>query len=198
MNLTKLTLQLLLSVLVVNIFSCAPGEIKKSESVPQTISTPNESSQSVSSSSNAKKYIKEGGWKVPDLNSSRRTLTLSKKVNLNNASVRVLITEFEPTTEILTDEPFKTINLSIELIHINTIRIYSVRGHVFCYRIQADEASKDNKQRTVYGGMLFFFSYYDEDGDGKFESLVLDEVDSSGNNSFYAFPHLPKWLSNVK
>jgi len=47
----------------------------------------------------------------------------------------------------------------------------------------------------VYETQQSNLSYYDEDGDGKFESLVLDEKDAQGIWSFGSRPHLPKWIN---
>ena len=70
-----------------------------------------------------------------------------------------------------------------------------MKGHKFCYQVRFRRAGIDEKTGAPsYSLILFFRAYYDEDGDGKFESLVINEKSDYGPNLYGAIAHIPQWV----
>jgi hypothetical protein len=89
----------------------------------------------------------------------------------------VYITDFQPKREVVRLLPFyslkddgRTLFLNQKRIAIRSILKCDVDGRVFAYAVQGVGASYDPRtRRGGYGGQYGFY-YYDNDGDGKFES----------------------------
>ena len=152
--------------------------------------------QQINSSGKSETFINENGWEIPNLSSSKISSFNPKLKVKDIGNVTVNMKEYEPSINIITDEPFASINQSLGQIKYRTIHEYSINNHIFCYKIQANRVTVDEKTGSITqsSGSLFFFSYYDENGDGIFETLVLDEVGPSGFSIFSDPPHIPKWV----
>ncbi|MBK7708649.1 MAG: hypothetical protein IPJ30_23540 [Acidobacteria bacterium] len=59
-----------------------------------------------------------------------------------------------------------------------------MKGKIFCYKLLFSYESL---------GLDDFLAYYDEDGDGFFESLILGET-VNGMYSSSNIPHIPNWV----
>jgi hypothetical protein len=154
-----------------------------------TISNPTEIKQIPSNG--GIKFVKEKGWEIPDFSLSKKKETYSLPIEISESEkITVTVTNYEIENEdLVTDEPFKSINWNnIGKIQIRELKEFSIKGHKFCYKIQANR---------IGHGSLFYFAFYDDDGDGVFETLLLDEKDKSGLSSFHLPPHIPSWLQKV-
>ena len=139
-------------------------------------------------------FIKGGGWAIPSLTPSKTTIFTQKVVTKAKKKVTVTVTDYELQNNIVTDEPFASIKKDFGQNQYLTIREYKIKNRIFSYKIQVTPVSinKTTGAITSIGG-LFYFAFYDEDGDGKFETLALDET-ISGISSFINPPHIPQWL----
>jgi hypothetical protein len=137
--------------------------------------------------------IKYGGWEVPGLVQSRivtpRTLMRSK----TQEAIPVYVAVLEPEEEAVVDTNLyklldgKTIYIVPMKFSITRISQYDVDGRIFCYtvfvvRVFADPESKSQ----AYGGQSSL-TYYDDDGDGRFETLEQGNIRQLNN------PRIPKW-----
>jgi hypothetical protein len=160
----------------------------------QSVSTP----QNIKSvlSDNGKIFVKEDGWEIPGLASAKKQKTQTLKTEVQGGKkIDVNATYYwEPLVE--TEEPFKSIGVNLGMLRIYALREFAIGDDKFCYKVQANR---------VGIGSLFPFVFYDEDGDGKFETLILDEKDTLEINgrrtqiiSFYTMPHIPKRFQNIE
>ena len=140
-------------------------------------------------SENGKRFEKEDGWEIPRLGSGRLEKEYFFQTTTDTGEkIKVAVTDYD-TSSPDTEEPFKSIGQSLGLIHVRYVKAFAVDGQRFCYRVQANR---------VGHGSVFPFSFYNEDGDGKFETLLLDEKDEKGAVSFSSPPHIPRWIRNLE
>lgn len=147
-------------------------------------------------------YINKEGWLLPDLSRFDVTGSANLEAKSNDGrSVVIKYTEYGylHSSEVVTEEPFKSISSIGKLSSLGPISIYGVRVYEknnrrFGYRLQVVRVFLDENKKVVErGGALFFFTYYDKDGDGIFEAVTLDETDK-GITSFQDPPTLPDWI----
>jgi hypothetical protein len=148
-------------------------------------------------SNNGQIFVKEDGWQIPGLASARKLESYPRQVFTDGGKkITVGITDYAPQIE-ETEEPFKSIGKGLGLISIYALKEFAIGEQRFCYKVQA---------KRVGSGSLFPFVYYDENGDGRFETLILDEkddVDIDGKRkmqviSFFTMPHIPERLQIIK
>lgn len=131
-------------------------------------------------------YRKEDGWKIPviSVNKAKKYKLAVPAPDGRSKMIEVAQVDFDETQ--LTTEPYAAIGSDLGTLRFHGAFIYSFRGKTFCYKFEVT--------RVASGGMLFFFAYYDEDGDGLFETAILDEIGTNGRASFLNPPHLPEWI----
>ena len=133
-------------------------------------------------------FIKESGWIIPNSN-LRKASTVSFKVKVQDErKVKLKVTYYDFQDDIVTNEPLTSLGIVSDKIRYQKISEYKIKDKIFCYKISFSYDSS---------AVVSFFSYYDEDGDGKFESLVVDEI-INGRSSFFNVPHIPQWLLKKK
>jgi len=140
-------------------------------------------------------YIRANGWPLPELGQNISDVTSIDLASNTGQIIRCQVSDYSLNPFIISNEPFDQIDYGFKLIQIRDIRIFSYKGKAFSYRIQFNSIRSnpnDNKSESV--GVVSFFSYYDNDGDGKFESLVLGELDQRNISSFSSLPHIPAWV----
>jgi hypothetical protein len=203
MNLTITPHFLLLAILIALsiIIGCRPNVSNGSQLAVKADAEKTETEQ-IMPSNDGKKFEKAEGWEIPFLSSS--VVKAKRRGNPDSKgkqSAVIAYVDYEPPSEVLTEDPLKEVvgtpnfsYKSLGLLKVTSIREFSVNNRKFCYQVRFQRASvnKETGSRS-YGGSLFFYSYYDEDGDGKFESLVIDEVNNSGISAFGLVGHIPKW-----
>lgn len=133
-------------------------------------------------------FIKESGWFIPNLNLGKRSKHTFKVKVQGERKVKLKVTYYNFLDVIDTNEPLTPLGIVSEKIRYQQISEYKIKDQIFCYKISFSYTSYP---------VVYFFSYYDEDGDGKFESLVVDEV-INGRASFFNVPHIPQWLLKKK
>lgn len=136
-----------------------------------------------------KVFIKEDGWEIPTLAPSKVTRYNQKVYLENKKKVKINVTDYELLDNFITKEPFAFIKKDLGNLLYLTISEYKVKNRIFSYKIQATLAEVDQNTKKIKFtiGVLLFFSFNDENGDGKFESLVLDET-------FSNTPRIPQWV----
>jgi hypothetical protein len=154
----------------------------------------------VVSSDGSKVFVREDGWQIPDLSLGKESKSKVVAETKDGQRIKVDVKDFELSPYVVTDEPFASVDYKIGKTQLRTVREYAVRNRVFCYMIQVNRITVFENTNTVRSssGSLFFYAYYDEDGDGKFESLVFDEIGRFGLSSFVNPPHVPKWVLQKK
>ena len=143
------------------------------------------------------RVINEKGWKVSGLS---RAKIVRPRTRVNSSEGELLyITLLEPRTETIASVPIfwltengSILNTREQTISVRSIQRYDVDQHVFCYVQAGVGSSYDEKtKRGGYGGQ-FVLIYYDNDGDGIFESFEI------GNSAKPFIPAVPAWVRTAK
>jgi len=143
------------------------------------------------------RVINEKGWTVSGLS---RAKIVSPRTLVNGREGELLyITLLQPRTETIATVPIfwltengSILNTREQTIAVRSIERYDVDQHVFCYVQAGVGSSYDEKtKRGGYGGQ-FVLIYYDNDGDGIFESFEL------GNSAKPFIPVVPAWVKTAK
>ena len=153
--------------------------------VSATSPTPQSRAISSRTSGTTKTFENADGWPLPELAWESNSTSFMAK-----GRVAIKVEKLNSNIELTSDQPFATINYPFHAIRIIGAKRYSVGGRIFCYKFQFVPLLKDGQS----GGSASYFAYYDEDGDGEFESLVLDEIGAAGVSAFANLPHVPEWV----
>lgn len=126
--------------------------------------------------SDVAKVVKEKGWDIPGLQQSRvLSRGIAPKGSLRGGAVNT--TQFRPKQEFIASiqtfrlsEDQKTLFLEQRVGEVNLIFKCEVNNRVFAYVVQLVEVFYDSKNRRSGYGEIYGAHYYDNDGDGRFES----------------------------
>lgn len=139
------------------------------------------------------RVINESGWEIAGLSASRIVAARKPLEELGSGAAH--ITMLKPRTEVITKIPIfwltdsgATLHTRQQGIAIRSIHRYDFDGHVFCYALLGVGSFYDEKTRRGGYGGEFILIYYDNDGDGKFESFEI------GNSARSFTPTLPAWV----
>lgn len=188
---------LLFSVMNFALIGCAPGgngisagpnDSAGAESLP-----PN--SAQIQKSVDGKVYLRKDGWPIPSLSGAKKDEEFERILDSQGRSVTISGTTFLMQHPFpITKEPFASIGYNFGKIQIHKILEYRTPRGVFCYKFEANRVTVEEGSNRIVSteGVIFSYSYYDEDGDGIYESLYVSETDKSGRIS--NVPHIPQWL----
>jgi len=152
------------------------------------------------------KYIKKDAWEVPGLTKGKVVDTSNYVTTIEGRRFSVNVKSYAISEDILIEDPAKFLeNLpesrspSLGLLRVHAIKEFEINGRIFCYQVRFMRAGVDPITGKVgYGGGLFFYSYYDDDGDGKIESLVVRDVNNYNMKDdvaiFGGLGHFPTWV----
>lgn len=178
--------------------SCFSGQAEKLQTnpnLPTPEKLPPSNVQEVQSTKGGGRFLRSEGWAIPQISWEKGQKTTKEIETDNKRKIKTDLTEVDLHPFLVTAEPFASIGQNIGKIQIQTARAFAIRDQVFCYKFLVNRVEIDDQTNAIRSssGSLFFFAYYDEDGDGIFETLYLDEIGKLGVPSFYDPPHLPVW-----
>lgn len=140
------------------------------------------------------RLVKEGGWEIPGLAQSR-PIRPREVVKTRDRTVERHWTLYEPEVETFLERPFepaakqKTPGLKTEGLKIIMIEEHDIEGRKYCYVVRTQEILRDEATNArKYPTSFEDFLYYDEDGDGKFETL-------EEGLSIMSRPRIPEWVT---
>ncbi|MCM3873652.1 MAG: hypothetical protein ND895_23445 [Pyrinomonadaceae bacterium] len=141
-----------------------------------------------------RRILNEAGWEIPGLAVSRK-LRPPELRNTRNRTYELYITLYEPEVEAFLKRPFPSrekpkpeeSNWKSQGLKIRLIEERVVNGRKYCYAITSDEIFQDETNQPRYSNGPEMLFYYDEDGDGKFETL------EEGLDYFW-LGHIPAWV----
>lgn len=141
-------------------------------------------------------FLRVDGWPIPSFAGAEREEFETSIMTSDERSVKAHLTVIrtDPLSLII-DNPLYFTGTGLEKVRVNKVKEYRTSAGVFSYRFLVNDADVDKNTNEVRStrGFLYSYSYYDEDGDGVFESLVVSEQDRSGLKGFQNEPHLPEW-----
>lgn len=124
------------------------------------------------------KVIRQRGWAI--VGESQFGIVL-KKSNEQVGEVAVQVETRQCSGELpLTDVDFYylptdgQLYVGTVLLAVQNLASYSLDGRIFAYRSAFAKVNLNNDGRREYIGAIFILYYYDEDGDGKFETRYGD------------------------
>jgi hypothetical protein len=139
------------------------------------------------------RLVKEGGWDIPGFAQSR-PIRPREIVKTRDRTVERHWTLYKPGVETFMERPFEPTTrqkapvLKAEGLKIVMIEEHDVEGHKYCYVVRTQEILRDEATNTrKYPTSFEDFLYYDEDGDGKFETL-------EEGPGVMSRPRIPEWV----
>jgi tetratricopeptide (TPR) repeat protein len=141
------------------------------------------------------KLIRDEGWEIPGL-AQARMLRPPELQRTRDRSIQLYFTFYEPEVETFIKRPFPSrrkpkpeqAQWISQGLKVSLIEERVINGRKFCYRLTVYEIFHDKQTGLPkYSDNLETLLYYDEDGDGKFETLE-EGLD------YFARGHIPKWV----
>ncbi|MDX6531914.1 MAG: hypothetical protein QOH41_4204 [Blastocatellia bacterium] len=145
-----------------------------------------------------RKLTNAAGWEIPGLARSTK-LRPPELQKTRDRSIHLYVTFYEPEVETLIKRPYESrrkreadhAQWKSEGLKIQLIEEQVINGHIFCYAVRVEEYFLDESQNRRYSNDLETLWYYDEDGDGKFETLE-EGLD------YFSGGHIPAWVFQNK
>jgi hypothetical protein len=146
-----------------------------------------------------KKTVKEDGWRVPGIDEYRKVSSVTEKqVKGVAVTQKVFEAEARPVVDLdgqtVGNIDAKGINVSQavadekkRLFDVRGFSTYEVNGRVFAYGVTLVPVVIEKNIRT-YAGAMYSLFYYDEDGDGRFETRY----------SGLPLPGIPAWVGAAR
>lgn len=140
------------------------------------------------------RLVNDAGWEIPGL-AHARALRPPELQRTRDRSIQLYFTYYEPQETFIKrlfpsrrkPKPEEA-NWKSEGLKVSLIEERVINGHKFCYRLTVYEIFHDKQTGLPrYTNYLETLLYYDEDGDGKFETL-------EGGLDYFASGHIPKWV----
>jgi tetratricopeptide (TPR) repeat protein len=141
------------------------------------------------------RLVNDTGWEIPGL-AQARMLRPPELQRTRDRSIQLYFTYYEPEVATFIKRPFPSrrkpkpeeAEWISEGLKVRLIEERVIKGHKFCYKLNVEEMFHDKvtglPKYTNYSETLL---YYDDDGDGKFETLE-EGLD------YFARGHIPKWV----
>jgi hypothetical protein len=160
--------------------------LTRHDQTPATSLTPESSKieKEISANHNEGIIINPSGWLVPDISKLKKTEPRFKWKSESH-SVNIYATDYETGGLEL---PVMNTDGSIDPINKVAVRhltVFDIDNRAFCYRMLFWYIPPKGLQGV---GVVFYHTYYDMDGDGKFESW------DTKNNPAKSLK-MPKWLN---
>lgn len=141
------------------------------------------------------RLVNDAGWEIPGLANAqtRRPPELQKT---RDRSIQLYFTYYEPQVETFIKRPFPSRrkpkreeeNWISQGLKVSLIEERVINGRKYCYRLNVYEVFQDKETGLPrYTNQLETLFYFDEDGDGKFETL-------EEGLSYFGRGYVPKWV----
>lgn len=120
-------------------------------------------------------HVRTEGWSTPKADKKKisdSSATSFDWKTANGTPVSVIATNYLPARDLVTRDLMEAWGAHWGEIKITRITELKVRENVFCYLMVASKTKIDkDSKKTVGVGPDFPYRYFDNDGDGKFETL---------------------------
>jgi hypothetical protein len=126
--------------------------------------------------------IKNDGWKLPDISQFKED---GRRRVEQKPNVRLTAYDTSKPVTTLKNQYDGTVSEKDE-IRIRQLFVYDIDGRRFCYRMLYSDVPKPGESAV---GLSIYYSFYDLDGDGKFETWALDDTIGKPLK-------MPSWVKN--
>lgn len=135
-------------------------------------------------------YFNREGWTIPAKMEGVSSVSTIKSVSNGKRTLQITVTRIVLDPILETEEPFSFIDFQFKRIGLLTVNKFSAQDKVICYQFMFTRVQDDGQ----LSGAVSYFSYYDDDGDGKFESLYLADTTEKEHLIFGTLSHMPAWV----
>ena len=125
------------------------------------------------------------GWVLPDL-SKLKVEKRQRFRSVKNTPRKIYITRYDTKDLVVFVNNADGTPNATDRIMIYSLYVYDANRRSFCYRMKYSMLPKPGEAGV---GVLFDYTFYDLDGDGKFESWYLDDTS-------LAPLKIPDWVKN--
>ena len=132
----------------------------------------------------AEPMINVDGWELPNIQWEESSSFVLQNSQLRKTGVEIKVFKANSGFPLVVKDRFFSTDLGLGTITLIDGMKYSIYGETFCFKFQYSHGENS-------GGPTSYFAYYDEDGDGKFETLIFNERNEKGHSVFFGFPHVP-------
>lgn len=141
------------------------------------------------------RLVNDAGWEIPGL-SNAKALRPPELQKTRDRSIELYCTFYDPQVETFIKRPFPSrrkprreeANWISHGLKVSLIEERVINGHRFCYRLTVYEVFHDRETGLRrYTDRLETLFYFDEDGDGKFETL-------EEGLSYFGRGYVPRWV----
>ena len=137
--------------------------------------------------------IKPDGWQIPDLTSVEKAAEFKVEGAKTIDGIEAVIegARYRPVFgDILVPSEMAT-EMGVGDLNVQGVIEYKAKDRTFAYMFSVNQVELDKASNKIKSsrGVIFRFVIYDEDGDGKFETLATDEPSVDGRLR----PHVPAW-----
>ena len=112
---------------------------------------------------------KQDGWLIPDISDLKLQFSRSK---FKQGKQKLYVTGYEPDDFELSKMNLDGTADSERKIRVYSLKVYDINKRVFCYRMMLYDVPLKGEAGV---GVLWYTTYYDLDGDGKFESWDVSD-----------------------
>ena len=125
-----------------------------------------------------KALIQDNGWQIPALALEKKDESKIKAKTKEGLEVSVGFAKYTPEFGSMLVEADTAASIGLGDLNIQDIKEYKVKDRTFAYSFQVNQVEINKNDNTIKSSRGFVMDYllYDENGDGRFETLALSET----------------------
>jgi hypothetical protein len=138
--------------------------------------------------------IKDTGWQVAYSNTGRGEQARITAKTIDGLEVPIDLTSYRPEFGSIRLAEDVAASIGLGNLNVQTMLEYKVKDRTFAYAIGANQIDLDENNKITGSRMMIMnFMFYDEDGDGRFETLIKSDPVFNTTRR----PQVPQWAAQV-
>lgn len=138
--------------------------------------------------------VRDTGWQVAYSNTGRGEQARIAAKTIDGLEVAIDLISYTPEFGSIILAEDVAASIGIGNLNVQKMFEYKVKDRTFAYAIEVNQIDLDEKNKiTGSRGMIMTFTFYDEDGDGRFETLIKSDPVFNTTRR----PHVPQWAAKV-
>lgn len=139
--------------------------------------------------------IKAEGWPTPDLGTAEKAdeFKVQGAKTIDGVEVDVEAVRYRPEYGKMLLSPDMAAEMGESHLNVQGVSEYTAKNRTFAYMYLVNPVELDERTNRIKNSQryVFYFALYDEDGDGKFETLAIAEPSVTRRLR----PHVPTWAA---